>query len=534
MRHLVLLFSLVLSVTVADDSAKDFSQNSCYITVSPITLAETTLATSLNSSGNDEDYYRKNSRPANAVKKSTTVKPVVRRPATTTRRPRPTRHPAETKDPVHSWDQADTCGGNILVPLSDDQNNKVIEETYRSTSFPIARTYPSICTWNVKVRRKSHLPSKFMVMMGRLQVSINYRHGRIVLRLDERSRLPNDKECTNGYIRVSPFMKEAKICGRIGDVPPLQWHVEDQQPETVTISMRNMGLEEDKSTGLSFTLQDTCGGTIHVPLIFDRLSFHESSHFFTERNYPLVCIWNVSPLCRRTRVTMRVDVQSRLADVDGCTKGYYTVTPIMKEAKLCGRIGTVPPFQWYVDDQKLEDVSIVIPDIKKIDVDIEKYWSTTRWVNRLREESVKGDRPRLITPGIFGSTTISSILPNTQNFNKTTSNHFEDQSDITWVILKPLSDTKISSSSNVVPNVVSNEIVAPAAIHSSISPVNNLPKIPPSPRTLLPLFHGHQRPHLLQLSPYDYGPSTHYPSLFDQSIDKQANIEDSTPVKQNI
>jgi hypothetical protein len=49
-----------------------------------------------------------------------------------------------------------------------------------------------------------------MVMMGRLQVSINCRHGRIVLRLDERSRLPNDKECTNGYIRVSPFMKEAK------------------------------------------------------------------------------------------------------------------------------------------------------------------------------------------------------------------------------------------------------------------------------------------------------------------------------------
>jgi hypothetical protein len=99
-------------------------------------------------------------------------------------------------------------------------------------------------------------------------------------------------------------------------------------------------------------------------------------------------------------------------------------------------------------------------------------------VNRLREESVKGDGPRLITPGIFGSTTISSILPNTQNFNKTTSNHFEDQSDIPWVILKPLSDTKISSSSNVVPNVVRNEIVAPAAIHSSISPVNNLSKIP--------------------------------------------------------
>lgn len=89
-----------------DSDIKDFSQNSSYITVSPITLAETTLATSLNGSGYDEDYYRKNNRPANVVKKSTTVKPVVRRPATTTRRPRPTRRPAETKDPVHSWDQA--------------------------------------------------------------------------------------------------------------------------------------------------------------------------------------------------------------------------------------------------------------------------------------------------------------------------------------------------------------------------------------------------------------------------------------------
>jgi hypothetical protein len=99
-------------------------------------------------------------------------------------------------------------------------------------------------------------------------------------------------------------------------------------------------------------------------------------------------------------------------------------------------------------------------------------------VNRLREDSVKGDGPRLITPGIFGSTTISSILPNTQNlFNKTTSNHLKDQSDTPWLILKPLSDTRISSSSNKVPNVISNKIVAPAVIHSSTSHVNNLPKI---------------------------------------------------------
>lgn len=41
----------------------------------------------------------------------------------------------------------------------------------------------------------------------------------------------------------------------------------------------------------------------------------------------------VSPICRRARVTMRLDLRSRLADVDGCRKGYFTVSPIMKEAK---------------------------------------------------------------------------------------------------------------------------------------------------------------------------------------------------------
>ena len=46
-----------------------------------------------------------------------------------------------------------------------------------------------------------------------------------------------------------------RICGRVGNLPPLEWHVEDQKPEIVTISMRNMGLNEDKSAGLFFTLQ---------------------------------------------------------------------------------------------------------------------------------------------------------------------------------------------------------------------------------------------------------------------------------------
>ena len=76
---------------------------------------------------------------------------------------------------------------------------------------------------------------------------------------------------------------------------------------------------------------------------------------------------------------MRINKRSRLVDVDGCTKGYYRVSPFMKEAKyntdiiqsssylftflfnrICGRIETVPPFQWYVEDQHPEDVSIVL------------------------------------------------------------------------------------------------------------------------------------------------------------------------------
>ncbi len=37
--------------------------------------------------------------------------------------------------------------------------------------------------------------------------------------------------------------------------------------------------------------------------------------------------------CTRGRITLRVDGRSRLADVKGCTKGYYTVFPFMMQAK---------------------------------------------------------------------------------------------------------------------------------------------------------------------------------------------------------
>ncbi|XP_057375611.1 uncharacterized protein LOC130696547 [Daphnia carinata] len=585
-----MLFVLIVSIWAVSFTwagSTESKQHNMSVTDQPVTVSPT-LNTSLATEYNT-DYYRNNNRQA--TRRPATRRPATRRPATrrpVTRRPAGNSRPPQAK-PTIGWDHADTCGGNILVPLSEDQTNGLIEETYQSTGFPVARTYPLICTWNVKVSK-------------------NCRHARIVLRIDERSRLADDKECNKGFFRVLPFMKEAKICGRVGDVPPLQWHVENQNPEVVTITMRNAGLEDDKSAGFSFSLQgeclpyqsnvttngsmntnslwlhqiwkdsaamggptvvvpgvnlanvipwmetdlndlvnsntvkstnssgfpisgslpptstlptvtgvadvsnnlnrpptrrpssnairtrptrrpnlrrstttvrpittrpttarpiswdqyDTCGGVINVPLLFDRLSFYESSQFLNGRSFPLVCTWNVkvNPLCRRARVTMRVDVRSRLADVDGCTKGYYTVSPFMKEARICGRIGTVPPYQWYVDDQKPEEVTVFmesvglgdhrseglsfslqsecIPirsDVKKIDVDIENYWSNSRWMNRLSEEYGKGDGPRVVIPGTFVSTV--SPLPD-KNFigTRVPSMDPENQSEIPWLILK--------------------------------------------------------------------------------------------------
>lgn len=78
-----------------------------------------------------------------------------------------------------------------------------------STGFPVERTYPLICTWNVKVSLRI-LHNFLSIFQLVCQVSKNCRHARIVLRIDEHSRLPNEKECNKGYLRVSPFMQEAK------------------------------------------------------------------------------------------------------------------------------------------------------------------------------------------------------------------------------------------------------------------------------------------------------------------------------------
>ncbi|XP_046452601.1 uncharacterized protein LOC124200420 isoform X2 [Daphnia pulex] len=138
--------------------------------------------------------------------------------------------------------QYDTCGKNIILPLTADRTilmEQAIKPSYESTKFPEERDYPMVCTWNVKVNKAC-------------------RRARITMKLDERSRLPDEDECAKGYLRISPFMNETKICGRIDSIPAFHWYVEDQQPNDVSIMMKNIGINDGFSEGLAFTLQGEC------------------------------------------------------------------------------------------------------------------------------------------------------------------------------------------------------------------------------------------------------------------------------------
>ena len=112
-------------------------------------------------------------------------------------------------------------------------------------------------------------------------------------------------------------------------------------------------------------------------------------------------------------------------------------------------------------------------DIKKIDVDIENYWSNSRWMNRVWEESAKGEGARIVTPGFYSSTTtVTSDVSDV-------SNNFGDQLDIPWLVSNQTSNETIkstNSSSGQVSNVSSHEIVIPATtfVQSLTVPANNL------------------------------------------------------------
>jgi len=154
----------------------------------------------------------------------------------------------------------DTCGQNVILPLTADRAilmQQAVKPNYESTAFPEERDYPLVCTWNVKVNKAC-------------------RRARITMKLDERSRLPDEDDCAKGYLRVSPFMNETKymhvlrsslitpltftvcgrrICGRIDSLPAFHWYVEDQKPGDVSITMKNIGINDGFCEGMSFTLQ---------------------------------------------------------------------------------------------------------------------------------------------------------------------------------------------------------------------------------------------------------------------------------------
>ncbi|KAI9554664.1 hypothetical protein GHT06_019937 [Daphnia sinensis] len=138
--------------------------------------------------------------------------------------------------------QYDTCGLNVVIPLTADRivlREQGIKPNYKSTGFPHERDYPLVCTWNIKVNKVC-------------------RRARITMKVDERSRLPDEEGCIKGYLHISPFMNQTRLCGRIDSIPPYHWYIDDQQPSDVTITMKNIGINDGYSEGLSFTLQGEC------------------------------------------------------------------------------------------------------------------------------------------------------------------------------------------------------------------------------------------------------------------------------------
>lgn len=110
-------------------------------------------------------------------------------------------------------------------------------------------------------------------------------------------------------------------------------------------------------------------------------------------------------------------------------------------------------------------------------------------MSRVWEESSKGEGPRIITPGIYGSTTTSSISTDVASTN------WGDQLDIPWSIFQsPSNNTKTSNSPSQVPNVLSNEIAGPATIplQPPIVPANS--------------YNTSTIPWLIQKSPSSHSP----------------------------
>ncbi|KAI9554663.1 hypothetical protein GHT06_019936 [Daphnia sinensis] len=138
----------------------------------------------------------------------------------------------------YSQNKINSFRGTIIVPISSNPvyNKKI---TVKSPNFPYGRSTPVTSSWTVKVRT-------------------NCRQGLVTMKIDELSRLSDEEDCSEGFYRVSPFMKQAKICGRVDTVPPFQWYVDEQEPEDVTISLKHNGLNDGYSEGLGFSLKGEC------------------------------------------------------------------------------------------------------------------------------------------------------------------------------------------------------------------------------------------------------------------------------------
>ncbi|XP_057375615.1 uncharacterized protein LOC130696549 [Daphnia carinata] len=105
---------------------------------------------------------------------------------------------------------------------------------------------------------------------------------------------------------------------------------------------------------------DMCEANVVIPLTSQRTAKRnftvKSTQFPFKRSTPLICSWNVKvgKSCRRGLVTMSIHERSRLAGDQGCLNGYYSVSPIMDDIKICGRVNFIPALQWYVEDQQPE------------------------------------------------------------------------------------------------------------------------------------------------------------------------------------
>ncbi|XP_046653352.1 uncharacterized protein LOC124344005 [Daphnia pulicaria] len=259
-------------------------------------------------------------------------------------------------------------------------------------------------------------------------------------------------------------------------------------------------------------VSDTCGGSVNIPLSFERLLPYKSTHFPSRRDYPMLCVWNFTVQhdgCRRARLTMRVDGRSRLPDVDGCSKGYYTVSPNMRGARICGHVGDVPSFHWYVDAYQPEN-EVTVVTMKNLGINdgfseglsftlqgecAEEEWSyartTTvnkenarlnrRWMNRVMEDYLAGEGPRVTVNRVKLPVTSTTTPAPTTTTSRPKLDHPVVSSDnnysggIQWLHLKSPSDLhspKIHQKSAIAifqPPQVVNETNQPIVSISTIS-----------------------------------------------------------------